>query len=378
MSETSDAYVLLSRLREMERELGRLRREWKTFRDGPTAASLADVARRVERLSTSLGRLAASADSLPSDRSPEARGRSGTDPAPDGLHPDPRSVVAASRQIDSTLQEVARRWQALATSDLEKELARVQSLLLLGADRCSTLIMALGGVVERSADRARRSVHTANPAGRKHVDDLIAEIEGRLWDLRSAWHRMRQRPTAGRLRILMDSFEDAAATVAELRSVQGLSGAAETRRALRIQRHIPGGVPFLPYRDPVTGAYNREGFDTLAGAELNRCRRYGRPFGVLVMRLSPPDLAGLRSATETIRSELREYDLVARHADDRIVVGLPESAAGATRRVASRLIRALRENRMHGWFQQLAYATVPEDGATLGGLLDAAFDRLRS
>jgi hypothetical protein len=203
-------------------------------------------------------------------------------------------------------------------------------------------------------------------------------MDGRLWQLQTDWQHMRQHPISERLHVLMETFESAATSGERLREALHRAGTAEVRRALRIRRHMPEGAPFLPYRDPLTGAYNREGFDTLAGLDLKRCRRYGRPFGLLAVRLSPPDLPGLRRAVASIRAELREYDLVARHTDDRIVIGLPEAGSGATRRVASRVIRALREEQMETWFQRLSYATVPEDGATLAGLIDAAYERLRS
>jgi len=144
-----------------------------------------------------------------------------------------------------------------------------------------------------------------------------------------------------------------------------------------VGRHLTDGVRFLPYRDPFTGVYNREGFDALAEAELKRCRRYDRGFGLLVLEISPPDLAGLQRAVATARAELREYDLIARYVDDLVFIGVPEGGGGATRRVASRVLKALRAGGMGTWFRQLSYAILPDDGSTLSGLIHTARERLQ-
>jgi GGDEF domain-containing protein len=380
MSDRTDGYGLLSRLREIERQFRRLREDWKTFRDSPSADALAEVRGRADRIGAALDRLAASAEPWSTARVPEVESPAPPAHGTSTARPEPHAVVAASRQIDSMLWEVTRRWRELVVADLDNGLERITVLLRLLAARCAILIRASGG----SIDRSSRPVHGSVPdpsaradSGGERLESLVTEMDGRLWQLQTGWQHIRQRPASERLHVLMEAFESAAMAGERLREALHRAGNADVRRALRIRRHMPEGTPFLPYRDPLTGVYNREGFDNLAGSELKRCRRYGRPFGLLAVRLSPPDLPGLRRAIASIRAELREYDLLARHTDDRIVIGLPEAGSGATRRVASRVIRALREEQMEAWFQRLSYATAPEDGATLAGLIDAAYGRLR-
>jgi GGDEF domain-containing protein len=386
MDDRTDGYGLLLGLRHIERQLRRLRADWEAFRDTPSADALTEVQARADRVRKALDKLAASAGASPTTRLPEpdhtAHLVAGA-AFPD--RPGPHAVVAASRQIDTMLWEVTRSWRELAITDIDVGLERIVLLLRRLAERCPILIRAAGGTPDRSHRRGSEPLEYSAPSAElsgdpsgERLESLVTEMDGRLWQMQTDWQHMRQRPSPERMHVLMETFEAAAAVGGELRRNVRQTGNVDVRRALRVRRHTAEGTPFLPYRDPLTGAYNREGFDNLAVAELKRCRRYGRPFGLLAIRLSPPDLSGLRSAVGCIRAELREYDLLARHTDDRIVIGLPEAGAGAARRVASRVIRTLREAHMEPWFQRLSYASAPEDGATLAGLIDAAYERLRS
>ena len=385
MDDRSDGYALLRRLRRVERQLRRLREDWEDFRESPSVDALTEVQDRAERVRKALAHLEASAGATPGSRGASAdhpaRFAAGAPPE----RPEPHAVVTASRQIDAMLEEVTRSWRELENSDIDAGLERIVHLLRRLADRCPILIRAAGGTLDASLHRGSASrwrpsspVRTSGDPAGERLEGLVTEMDGRLWQLQTDWRHMRQRLAPERLQVLMDTFEAAAAAGEELRRRAHQAGHADVRRALRIRRQTPEGVPFLPYRDPLTGAYNREGFDNLAAAELKRCRRYGRPFGLLAIRLSPPDLPGLRSAVGSIRAEVREYDLLARHTEDRIVIGLPEAGPGAARRVASRVIRTLREAHMETWFQRLSYASAPHDGATLAGLIDAAYERLGS
>lgn len=386
MDDRTDGYGLLLGLRHIERQLRRLRADWEVFRDTPSADALTEVQVRADRVRKALDKLAAAAAAPPTSRFPEpdhtAHLVAGA-AFPD--RPEAHAVVAASRQIDAMLWEVTRCWRELAITDIDVGLERIVLLLRRLARRCPILIRAAGGTLARShgggsgpkGGSATPAELSGDPSGER-LESLVTEMDGRLWHLQTDWQHMRQRPAPERLHVLMETFESAATVGEELRRIVRKAGKADVRRALRVRRHTPEGAPFLPYRDPLTGAYNREGFDNLAVAELKRCRRYGRPFGLLAIRLSPPDLSGLRSAVDCIRAELREYDLLARHTDDRIVIGLPEAGPGAARRVATRVIRTLREAHMEPWFRRLSYASAPEDGATLAGLVDAAYERLRS
>ncbi|MCK5483523.1 MAG: hypothetical protein KAJ13_07450 [Gemmatimonadetes bacterium] len=374
MSETGDGYRLLARLRGLERQLLRLRGEWRSFRDEPCPETLSDIRLRSRRFSEALDALALSVEhGEASNRTSEweagetegARGR-----------PAPRDVISASRDLDARIWEAARRWKGVLDGNGGADLDRLVSVLKRSGDRLGTLIIALGGTRSTwQPPRELSEIDSGSPG--VSIEGAAAELEGMLWRLQADWQQLRRAPNVDRLRLLMESFQKAAETAANLRGLRGRVGQSRFQQALRVGRQLTDGVRFLPYRDPFTGIYNREGFDALAEAELKRCRRYGRGFGLLVMEISPPDLAGLQRAVATARAELREYDLIARYVDDLILIGVPEGGGGATRRVASRVLRALRAGDMGAWFRRLSYATLPEDGSTLSGLIHTARDRLQ-
>jgi len=374
MSETGDGYRLLARLRGLERQLLRLRGEWRSFRDEPCPETLSDIRLRSRRFSEALDALALSMEhGEASNRTSEweagetegARGR-----------PAPRDVISASRDLDARIWEAARRWKGVLDGNGGADLDRLVSVLKRSGDRLGTLIIALGGTRSTWQPPGDLSeIDSGNPG--VSIEGAAAELEGMLWRLQADWQQLRRAPNVGRLRLLMESSQKAAETAANLRGLRGRVGQSRFQQALRVGRQLTDGVRFLPYRDPFTGIYNREGFDALAEAELKRCRRYGRGFGLLVLEISPPDLAGLQRAVATARAELREYDLIARYVDDLILIGVPEGGGGATRRVASRVLRALRAGDMGAWFRRLSYATLPEDGSTLSGLIHTARDRLQ-
>jgi GGDEF domain-containing protein len=374
MNESADGYTLLARWRGLERQLRRLRREWKSFRDTPTPETLSEILRQTRRFSQAL-------EDLERDVAPHRVTRPvvehGTLRDPEHGRPDPRDVISASRDLDARMWEAARRWKRVLDGEAAEDLDRLISVLRVSADRSATLVVALGGVLHPPSAR-RSPSQTKEAPPEVHISGLASEFEGVLWRLQADWQQARRAPNPHRLHLLRESFQVAADIGALLREARERVGDNRFRRALRIGRQLTDGVHFLPYRDPFTGVYNREGFDALAGAELKRCRRYGRPFGLLFIEISPPHLEGLRQAVASARVELREYDLIARYVDDLIVIGVPEGGPGPTRRVASRVLRSLRSADIGGWFRQLSYATLPEDGSTLGGLINSARSRLQA
>jgi GGDEF domain-containing protein len=372
MSETADGYRLLARLRGLERQLRRLRSDWRSFRDAPSGETLSELQRRSRRFSESLRLLAQSIDAGTPDQPSEWETH---EPAPPRERPAPRAVISASRDLDAKVWEAARRWKGVLEGDRDGDLEQLTLVLLGSVDRLSTLIVALGGGRPGPSAHGGPDIDSGSPHAL--IERTAAELEGMLWRLQSDWQQLRRAPNQDRLRLLMGSFEAAAQATTRLRHLRDRVGASSFQRALRVGRQLTDGVGFLPYRDPFTGVYNREGFDTLAGAELKRCRRYGRSFGLLILEISAPDLAGLQRSVATARAELREYDLIARYVDDLILIGVPEGGAGATRRVASRVLKALRAGNMGPWFRRLSYSTLPEDGSTLSGLIQAARERLQ-
>jgi GGDEF domain-containing protein len=83
----------------------------------------------------------------------------------------------------------------------------------------------------------------------------------------------------------------------------------------------------------------------------------------------------LRETLATLESLLRGYDLLSRYSDRLVVVGLPETDAAETRRIAARLLRALEESKQVA-VRRLSYSLMPDDGASLSILLERAEDRL--
>lgn len=367
MNEAKDGYKLLARLRGLEHQLHRLRRDWKSFRDNPSHDALSDLRSHSRRLSEALDDLA---DGLEPTDAPTP---SPTPQEPGPVRPAPRIVVNASRDLDARIWEATRQWKGLTGGDDPAHLEGLVSTLQTCSERAGTLAMALGGPASRRSGSAR----SRRGGPEDTVDAMAAELHGMLWRLKADWQRVRSAPSSDRLRLLQEGFGAAAEVALGLRELRGRVGESRFRRSLRVGSQLTDGVRFLPWRDPFTGAYNREGFEALAGAELKRCRRYGRPFGLLMLEISAPDLMSLQRAVATVRAELREYDLVARSVDDLILIGVPEQGGGPTRRVASRVIRSLRAAGFGDWFRGLSYATLPEDGSTLSGLTDEARGRLQ-
>ncbi len=138
----------------------------------------------------------------------------------------------------------------------------------------------------------------------------------------------------------------------------------------------PSGPDFPPYRDPETGLLSREGFDALGSGELKRSRRHGRPFTLLLFRLPPVENEALRTAGASVRRQVREFDLVGRHAERNLAVGLPETPPGAAGNVVDRLTGLLKGRGAWGEAAAAGLASHPEDGDTLLGLIHAARGRL--
>lgn len=369
-SDTPDrGYGLLSSLRNLEKRLRRLRSTWKSFRDDPSPEALAA--------------LQVQADSVSADIRQLSRGLAASFKSCDtneltSIHraarPAARDVVTASREVDGLIWDGARCWKEVIESPGIPLLKRLEEILVSSAERAGTLLEALGGTGRRAGTiRAPGISRGGSTADR--IEARSREIESLIWRIQSDWHHVRRAPTVERIGLLQDELREAAACARELRLDVGSGGTTELRRALRLGIHGADAVRFLPFRDPFTGVYNRQGFDALAGAELKRCRRYGRRFGLLVLHIAPSDLDQLRQLVAAARGELREYDLVGRYVEDQLVIGIPEGGRGATRRVASRVLKEMRRPGGGRPVAGLGYATLPEDGATLSGLYETALRR---
>lgn len=151
--------------------------------------------------------------------------------------------------------------------------------------------------------------------------------------------------------------------------------------------------------DDQTTAYNRRFMETYLEEELERARRYGRPFSLIFFDLDHlkavndrfGHLCGsrvLRELAQLAQKKLRKSDKMFRFGGDEFVVTLPETDAKGAYAVAQRIRRAVKAHRFQaeGGFEvtltaSFGLATYPQDGENHEALLrraDAAMYRVKS
>jgi diguanylate cyclase (GGDEF)-like protein len=151
---------------------------------------------------------------------------------------------------------------------------------------------------------------------------------------------------------------------------------AHNRAVARVQQ--------LVITDPLTGLANYRRLLDALDAEVKRCERTDRSFGIVLL-----DLDGLKAINDTyghlvgtralcrvanmLRIHCREMDTAARYGGDEFVLVLPETDSEATRNVAHRIREALRND---GEEPPISVSTgsaiYPRDGRTIAELLGAA------
>lgn len=379
-------YDLLAHLRRLETRIARLQKRWQTFRADPRPERLEEFRkafavtdRTLEELAGQLGGRPSGADDVfrgagRAGGAPGGVGGAGRETDPFGAHqadprsPDARAVVEAGRTLDHVLAEVSRAWGFLRRDPDPTGLGGLADRLARAEAAAAVLSRALAPRDWPSGDDAPTDRHRAAPTAEASSLDAV------LTRVRDDWEHLRRDPAPDRAGILRGELAEARRLTEALGS-RMMSPEPPDPETARYLTGMDDAVRFAPYRDAFTGLYNRQGFDALAGAELKRCRRYSRSFGLLLIETQAADLAELRTTIGTLQSLLRGYDLISRYSDRRLAVGLPEAEGAQTRRIAARLLRAL-QSEGRSSVRHLSYALLPEDGATLSALFEEAEARL--
>jgi diguanylate cyclase (GGDEF)-like protein len=144
----------------------------------------------------------------------------------------------------------------------------------------------------------------------------------------------------------------------------------------------------LAETDPLTGALNPRAFDAVAGRELLRALRYGRP-----LTLAYLDLDGFKLVNDTLghsvgdrllqafvaelSSQVRPSDVVARMGGDEFAILMPETTPEQAEAVLARIREQVLERmRMHGWPVTVSAGTsAPSGPGTTVDALVADADR---
>lgn len=116
----------------------------------------------------------------------------------------------------------------------------------------------------------------------------------------------------------------------------------------------------MAIRDPLTGVYNRNYFNAVIANEVNRSKRYGDSFSIVMLDIDGfkrindehGHLIGdwvLRECASILRRSVRASDLLVRFGGDEFVVVTPETGAGECDALISRVSRNLLQwNEEHG------------------------------
>ena len=146
----------------------------------------------------------------------------------------------------------------------------------------------------------------------------------------------------------------------------------------------------LPRPNPMTGLPNARSLQARFESEIARARRTGSRFQILMIDLdgfkSVNDSFGhktgdllLKELSDRMKSELREYDFLARYAGDEFVVIVPEADLVAAHELSHRLEQAVGtfrlevgEGRFASVGASIGIASYPSSGETLDQVVIAA------
>ena len=144
------------------------------------------------------------------------------------------------------------------------------------------------------------------------------------------------------------------------------------------------------YRDELTGLFNRRSFNQEMPREMERFRRFGQPFTLLMLDLdnfknfndtfghSAGDQA-LRDVGRILVDSARLYDRVVRYGGEEFALILPQASNDEALSVAERIRESMAQHHVFFSGQDLGIITVsiglasyPKDGLNLEGLVQSA------
>jgi diguanylate cyclase (GGDEF)-like protein len=140
---------------------------------------------------------------------------------------------------------------------------------------------------------------------------------------------------------------------------------------------LQGGV-----HDPVTGLYSRWYLELRLREEVERCRRYGTSFALVVIRLAGVGLAALATdfwvrkvdeAGELTTSGLRVVDIVASLGPAELAICLVNCDSDDAKSVATRLTDRLAKNQA-----SIGVVVFPQDELEAPALIEVARNRART
>jgi diguanylate cyclase (GGDEF)-like protein len=136
--------------------------------------------------------------------------------------------------------------------------------------------------------------------------------------------------------------------------------------------------------DPITGLANRRYLDMFLKNELSRSERAERPLSVAVFDLDEFNSApnkkdeaareALVAMGEKLKSEVRDYDLIASYSATRLVTVFPEASAQEAEEIASRLHESVIGVKLQDkpLSVSVGISTFPEHGSTPEDLINAS------
>jgi diguanylate cyclase (GGDEF)-like protein len=142
----------------------------------------------------------------------------------------------------------------------------------------------------------------------------------------------------------------------------------------------------LAARDALTGVDNRRGFESALAREIDRQRRYGGVFSLIVLDLDKfkqlndrhGHLAGdcaLIEVANTLRQAVRHVDTIARIGGDEFAIVLPNTSSGSCQTVLEHIETMMRRSRSENGFvltASIGCMTFEAAPASLSSALEAA------